>query len=455
MAIVPEKTGNIEIRTTNSEHINKKEKAVEIKERKLEKHEYLMIEAAELLIMGMVGLGLGLIIYGLIKINYSSIALGLILFFPVAYASYMEMIIILVPEKNIYMVSAFKKFYKALGPGFHIIVPLIMQIDRKLTINASKTFDIYLREGSDRLEFIGGSVGLKAKVVCRAMNAYGVGYEINITNEEIDAIEQLEKDKGLHKLPENWMYITAVIVEAAVRGVAGKYTIDEAIAATVIGEKNEKGEIKRSIILEAINEANNNLDQYGIEVEQLAFSAIDLGPDLEKALNKIQIEKKGVEVKEQKLRQAVIDAKIGEQEGLKVKNRLDAIASDEQSTEEYEEGGRKKKRVVGKKPSGLTRADVMKWEAAMKTAESVDNISVLTGGKDEPIPLEVAARMGAAFKTGSDAVQRKEKKSKEKTEPEEETEEKSNIDEQKEETEEESAEKIKPRSVKSKRKRGY
>ncbi|MFA6097190.1 MAG: SPFH domain-containing protein [Candidatus Paceibacterota bacterium] len=447
MALPEENPGRIALSSGKINEDTEEKKVSDREEAKLRWYEYLVIYVVEVFLCLTIGAGIALItIYGIFSgMNSQNIGLGIILLLPFAYAIYMKMIIVMVPEKKRYLLLAFKRYYKSLGPGLHLIVPYIMEVGRELTLAATKMFDIYMKTDSARLEFKGGTIGVNIKLICRAYDSYELGFGIYITDEEIAAIEKTERDMGFDKLPENWMYFAAIKAEAAIRGVCGRYTIDEAIEARSVG-KQEVGEFRAGIISKALDECNKSVEKYGIIFEQVAFSSIELPKKLEEARNKIQIAVETKKEKDKLLEVAIVDAKIGEQEGLKTRNRLDAIASDEEIKEEYTDhadGNKKKSRVVGKKSSGLSRADVMKWEASMEVAKSVDNISVLSGGKDESIPLEIAARMGAAFRTGSDSAARKEKQKPEKKEKKEEgsEEEGEDSEQEKEETDTKAVEK--------------
>ncbi|MFZ2970336.1 MAG: hypothetical protein WA063_04265, partial [Minisyncoccia bacterium] len=152
--------------------------------------------------------------------------------------------------------------------------------------------------------------------------------------------------------------------------------------------------ISGKIINECLRVAQSNLAKFKIYIDEIAFSAIDLPEDLEEARNKVFIEEK-------KLEAATIGKKTGTQEGLRVRNRLKATVSDE---EVKDENGN----VIKSIPSGLSMADAMNYEIALKTAEKVENINILSSGGggegQQPFAMDIAARMGAAFKTGSNTI---------------------------------------------------
>lgn len=409
MIDIEERPDNIKLAGTDNGR--KEEDRVRYQEpEELKWYEEAMILIAEAFFFITSIVGVVMVFYGMLR-NPVYIGYGILALIPIGYFIYTGQIIVQVPEKKVFMLSAFKKYYKTLNPGLHFIVPLVMKVDRELTVAATKVFDIYLRTGTNKLEFKDGSVGVAVKVFCKAYNPYKLGYGMSVTDEEIGGIEQQEIDKGFAKLPENWMYFAATKIEAAARGVSGRYTIDQAIEARSVGKKGEEGEFKEFIIGEIQDEANRGLESYEIVVEQIAFSSIELSPELEKARNQIQIEEKGVEVKKRKLKQAQIDASIKEQEGVGERRRLDAIVGDTEIIEETEEGGVKIKKVVKKIPSGMTRDQAMRYDIAKDTAKNIDSVTVLSGGDEKSsIAMETAARFGASFGTGLNAVKQREKK---------------------------------------------
>ena len=297
------------------------------------------------------------------------------------------------PEKEVWLISAFKRYYTRWLPGLHFLPYPIMRIDHKITINATKVFDIFMREGSHKLEFNNGSAGLSIKVLARAMNPYKAGYEISITDKEIDAIEIEEKDKGITRLPERWMYFTAVKVEAVARGICGNMSIDEAIQAKVFGDSEEETELRiNSVIIEkVISIAIESLKDYEIKIEQITFSAITLSDDIEKARDAIYIEEQAVLKQEQTLKKQMVEAK-GEkvrQEGIK--KGLYELVSDQTD----EKGNVLKK-------SDMTLGDAMQFELTKSLTTKVGDVTIISSGNDN-IPENTAASFGAKFGAGFNA----------------------------------------------------
>ncbi|MDF1498191.1 MAG: SPFH domain-containing protein [Patescibacteria group bacterium] len=291
------------------------------------------------------------------------------------------------PEKERWLISIFKRYYITWLPGLHLLIYPIMRVDHRITVDATKVFDIFMEEGSHKLEFKRGSAGLSIKIFARVKNPYKAAYEINITEEEIEGIELKERDKGITRLPERWMYFLAVKVEAAVRGVCGKYTIDDAIQA-----KAEGIELKDGIVKEAKEIAKNSTKDLEIEIEQIAFSAIILSPDLEKARDAVYIEEQAVEKQKQTLEKQRIEADGEEIRQDGVKRGLYKLISDLTD---------KNGNVV--KESDMTLGDAMQFEITRKTVDKIDGVTIINTGEDG-IPDKTAASFGAKFGVGFGAT---------------------------------------------------
>ena len=302
-----------------------------------------------------------------------------------------------VPEKEQWLISVFKNYYVTWMPGLHLLLYPIMRIDHKVTIDATKVFDIFMEKDSHRLEFKNGSAGLVIKVMARAMDAYNATYEIKITNEEIQGIEIKEKDEGITKLPEIWMYLAAIKIEAAVRGVCGNLSIDDAIQAKAISSDDDKIEIDPEIIARAVRIASKSLVDYDIVIEQITFSAIALSKKIEEARDAIYIEEKAVEKQKWTLKKQQIEAdgEVVKAEGI---NRaLWKIVGDMEDSD----GNTLK--------SKMSFGDAMQYTVVTEAVKHIGEVTVVNSGGGAAIPDSIASQVGAEFGVGFRAVKRGDK----------------------------------------------
>ena len=300
------------------------------------------------------------------------------------------------PEKEEWLISVFKRYYITWLPGLHFLVRPIMKIDHKITINATKVFDIFMEEGSHKLEFTNGSAGLSIKVMVRALNSYKAAYEINITEEEIKAIELKEKDKGTTRLPERWMYFVAIKIEAVVRGVCGNLSIDDAIQAKAIDDsEGVEYEIDPEIIARAVRIATRSISDYDIEIEQITFSAVTLSPEIEKARDDIYIAEQDVLKQKQILEKQKIEADGAEVIADGIKRAL--WKSIEGMTDE---NGNTLK-------SKMSFADAMQFKVVMEAVKHIGDVTMISSGGGIDIPESIATQIGASFGVGFGATTKK------------------------------------------------
>jgi len=225
------------------------------------------------------------------------------------------------------------------------------------------------------------------------LESYKPTYHVIFTDDEIRAIEEEEKKKGNVRLPENWMYLLMMRVEAATRGICGGMKLDEVIksvARRVETEAEMELELKfdkdvSRMIETVVNAALK--ERYGINVEEVMIKNVKLSESTEKARREIQLVEKKLEVEavnarkeEQILLQTVQKALQGEQNGVGIQKMLDAI-------------------VAGH--PGLSREDAMDYLIKMKLVESVDSINILSTGKGDDIIESLATKFGATFGFGS------------------------------------------------------
>lgn len=300
------------------------------------------------------------------------------------------------PEKEEWLISAFKRYYITWRSGLHFLIRPIMRIDHKITINATKVFDIFMEEGSHKLEFTNGSAGLSIKVMARALNSYKAAYEINITEEEIRAIELKEKDKGTTRLPEIWMYFIAIKIEAAVRGVCGNLSIDDAIQAKAIDDSGGiEFEIDPEIIVRAVRIATSSISGYEIVIEQITFSAVTLSPEIEKARDAIYIAEQDVLKQKQILKKQKVEADGAEviADGIKraLWKSIEGMTDENGNTLE----------------SKMSFADAMQFKVVMEAVKHIGDVTMISSGGGIDIPESIATQIGASFGVGFGATTKK------------------------------------------------
>ena len=266
------------------------------------------------------------------------------------------------PQKQEWIIEIFGRYYTTWKAGLHLMIPWIMTIRGKVTVNSTKIIKLFMR-GDDKLDFKDDSAELTVEIRARATESYKPTYQVIFTDDEIKTIEADEEKKGNTLLPEDWMYLTRIRVESAMRGICGQVNIDEAIESisseNVSEENDTKSAKNKNITQRAKNISDEVLKDYGIEIEEVLITNLKLSKETEAARREIHIEAKGVDKREQILKQKEVEAKMGEQEGLKIRNELDKIVASS-----VDEDGKKV-------PSGLSRGDAMNYKLGMETAKNV------------------------------------------------------------------------------------
>jgi regulator of protease activity HflC (stomatin/prohibitin superfamily) len=286
-----------------------------------------------------------------------------------------------VPQKQEWVIEIFGRYYTTWDPGLHFLIPGIMTVRGKVTVDATKMIRIFMRGDEDKLDFDDDSAEVTVEIRARATESYKPTYEVIFTSEEIMAIEDEERKKGNVPLPEYWMYLLLMRVEAALRGVCGGIKLDDAIKS--IAKKTETGSgvtTKLEVDKDISREVESIVDAalkgpYGIDVEEILIRNIKLHKDTEKARRDIHLAKKGVKVEEQVVLQEKQKALQEEQKGDGVRGRLEAI-------------------VKGTK---LTRGDAMDFEIAKEAVSKVRDVTVIGTGEDRGAPSRIGAEFGAGF----------------------------------------------------------
>lgn len=312
-----------------------------------------------------------------------------------------------VPQKQEWVIEIFGRYYKTWEAGLHFLIPGIMTVRGKITVDSTKIIKLFMR-GDDQLDFKDDSAELTVEIRAKTTESEKPTYQVIFTDDEIKTIEADEEKKGNTLLPEDWMYLTRIRVESAMRGICGQVNIDSAIESISsehdLGENDAEATTEdKNITQRAQDISNEVLEDYGIIIEEVLITNLKLSKETEAARREIHIEAKGVDKRKQILKQKEVEAKMGKQEGLRIREELNEIIAP--ST------GKDDKEV----PSGLNLSDAMNYKLGMKATEKIGNVTILSGSEsDKNIPLDIAARFGAAFGTGNETVKSKKKRTEEK-----------------------------------------
>ena len=277
-----------------------------------------------------------------------------------------------VSEMKEVIIELFGEYYKTLKPGLHAIIPLVMKVRSIITVEATKMFEIFLRGDEDKLEFSNDSAEVTVHIRAKVTDSRKATYGMDFTSTEIKAIEKREKDKGNVAFPEYWMYMALFRTEAAVRGVCGKISIDEAIKSTAQVSKaginlshqanvNISGDVQ-TVVDEALKE------KYSIEIEEVLMKNIKLTPTTEAKRRERFLEEINVEIAELKKLQQ-------EKEDQGIRLGFDAIRKD----------------------TDLSVGDILDWKLLMKAADKLDNVTIISGGEGKDIATDMGSRFGAGF----------------------------------------------------------
>ena len=289
-----------------------------------------------------------------------------------------------VPQKQEWVIEIFGRFYTTWGAGLHFLIPGIMTIRKKVTVDATKMIPISMRGDDNKLNFEDDTAEVMVEIRARTLESYKPTYEIIFTDDEITAIEEKERIKSNVQLSEDWMYLLLMRVEAALRGICGRMKLDDAIKSSA--RKTETGsgvttepEFNKDISSQVENIVNEALkDKYAIYVEEILIRNIKLHKDTEKARREIHIAEKCVKTEEQIVLQEEQKAIQEAKKGKGTRDRLEAIVKDTE----------------------LTRGDAMDFEIATKVAGKVKDVTVIGTGDGKGTPAKVGAEFGVGFGAG-------------------------------------------------------
>ena len=330
-----------------------------------------------------------------------SVLLGLGIMLLGLYVWFAILAICQVPTPQEWPVELFGEYHRTLYPGLNFIIPGVEKVRSKITVGATRTIRIFMRGKEDKLDFTDDSAEVTVEIRAKVLGSYKPTYHIIFTGDEIRAIEEEEKQKGNVRLPENWMYLLMMRVEAALRGICGGMNLDDVIKSVARRVKTEAGE-KVELELEFDKDVSRMVEivvdaalkeRYDIDVEEVMIKNVKLSEPTEKGRRAIQLAKKKVEVEtvnvlkeEQIVRQTIQKALQDEQKGAGIQKMLDAIVADNPD---------------------LSRADAMDYLIRMKVAETVEDVNILSTGKEDDIPTDLGVRFGATFGLGSELGKKK------------------------------------------------
>ena len=286
-----------------------------------------------------------------------------------------------VPHKQEWIIEIFGRYYITWKSGLHFLVPGVMTIRGKVTVEATKMIRIFMRGDEDKLDFEDDSAEVTVEIRARATESFNPTYEIIFTPEEIMAIEDEEKKRGNVPLPENWMYLLLMRVEAALRGVCGGIKLDDAIKSIAGETKTGSGVATKTELRKDISEEVESIvdsalkGRYGIDVEEILIRNIKLHKDTEGARRKIHLAEKSVLVEKQIVLQEKQKALQEQEKGGGIRDRLEAIIED----------------------TKLTRGDAMDFEISKEAVSKVGDVTVIGTGKDKSSLSGVGAEFGAGF----------------------------------------------------------
>ncbi|KAF5420377.1 MAG: Regulator of protease activity HflC, stomatin/prohibitin superfamily [Candidatus Methanocomedens sp.] len=286
-----------------------------------------------------------------------------------------------VPQKQEWVIEIFERYYTTWGPGLHFLIPGFMTIRNKVTVDATKMIKLFMRGDDNKLNFEDDTAEVTVEIRARTLESYKPTYGIIYTDDEIAAIEGEERIKSNVPLPEHWMYLPLMRVEATLRGICGRMKLDDAIKLSA--RKTETGsgvttesEFNKDISRNVENVVNAALKyKYAIDVEEILILNIKLHKDTEEARRKIHIAEKGIKVEEQVVLQEEQRALQEEKKGEGIINRLDAIIRD----------------------TPLTRSHAMDFEIAKEEASKVKDITVIRTGDGKGTFSKIGAEFGVGF----------------------------------------------------------
>jgi regulator of protease activity HflC (stomatin/prohibitin superfamily) len=192
----------------------------------------------------------------------------------------------IVPQSDVYVVERLGKFYKILEPGFHIIIPFIDSVRRKLTYREQ-------------------IVDIERQAVITQDN-------VNVLIDGIVFIKVQNPKDAIYNV-ENYKIAISNLATTTLRGEVGRMSLDEIFS--------NRSRINASILAEL----DSSTEAWGIKTMRVEIRDISVPKEIEEAMNlqmKAEREKRAVELGAIAQKEAV----IREAEGTRQKEFLTAEA---------------------------------------------------------------------------------------------------------------------------------
>ncbi len=218
-----------------------------------------------------------------------------------------------VPKPQYWIIEFLGDYWTEWRPGPHILFPGIMKVKSRISM-ATQLIELYMDE-ENKLDFQDDSAPTRLRIKVRPIDAFKATYEIQIS--------PTFKEKFAPDL-QDWECAVEEQVDSAARGVCGSISIDDAISATIKthAETAEITSPSDQNISDRIKEiVKYSLEKWGIILEDVLLTDIELNTETEKKRRELQHAKKDVSIAEQNQKKTVIDQKaigMGEFEKIKI-----------------------------------------------------------------------------------------------------------------------------------------
>lgn len=290
-----------------------------------------------------------------------------------------------VPQKQEWIIELFGEYYGTLAPGLHFIIPVIVTVRSKITVGSTKVIKLFMRD-DNQLDFEDDSAEMTIEIRAKTTEAKKPTYNVIFTDSEIKTIEADEIKKGNTLLPEDWMYLARIRVEAATRGVCGGLKLDDVIGA--VSKEGDPNNISEKVkdIVDVLG------DSYGIDVEEILVTSIKLNKDTEEKRRKLHLEEKQLLIEKVLVKQAIQKALQEEQTGVAIEKTVSAIIANDPS---------------------LTRKQAMDFLINKIAAGNVAEIKMLSGGGGDNLIATLGSFFGAGAEFGSSGSSKKKRRDEE------------------------------------------
>ncbi len=173
--------------------------------------------------------------------------IGTILIYVAAFLAFLTIykMVRIVPEQESYVIEQFGKFKKALGSGFHFVIPFIQRIAYKHT--------------------------LKEEVIDVEPQICITNDNVQVTVDGILYLKIVDPEKASYGI-NNYRYATAQLAKTTMRSEIGKLELDKTFS--------ERDEINNAIV-KAVDEAS---DAWGIKVTRYEIKDISPTPTIQNAM---------------------------------------------------------------------------------------------------------------------------------------------------------------------------